>query len=284
MSDSSQHAHAYRPPDGLEVLHQHARMESEDRPPLLFIHGGYVAAWCWAEHYLPYFADRGYSCAAVSLRGHGGSGHDGTIHQLSLDDYLADIERAAAGFDRAPVLIGHSMGGLLVQRFIERHGAPGAVLMASVPEQGLLASSLHLFLRNPWFMHQVSVLEWFGPAAAQQLYGTTPARTSLFSRHLDADRADNYVRRAGVESALALMEMAVDDALWRPALGSVPALVLGADDDALISPLAVRQVARRFGVEPRMLLSVGHAMMLDEGWRDAAGLILEWLVRTFDDG
>ncbi|MGB0712540.1 MAG: alpha/beta hydrolase, partial [Gammaproteobacteria bacterium] len=176
MSDSSRQQRVHQSPEGLEVLHRSASSGQADLPPLLFVHGGYVAAWCWAEHYLPFFAARGYECAAVSLRGHGGSAHDGSIHQLSLDDYLADIEQAAAGFSQPPVLIGHSMGGLLVQRYVERHGAPGAVLMASVPEQGLLASSLHLFLRNPWFMHQISVLEWFGPTTAQRLYGTVPAR------------------------------------------------------------------------------------------------------------
>ncbi|MGB0712210.1 MAG: alpha/beta hydrolase, partial [Gammaproteobacteria bacterium] len=90
-----------------------------------------------------------------------------------------------------------------------------------------------------------------------------------------------YVRRTGVESALALLEMSVDDAHWRPSLNSVPALVLGAGEDALISPLALGQVARRFGVEPRTLPGLGHAMMLDERWRDGADLILEWLGAHF---
>ena len=39
------------------------------RPPLVFIHGSYHAAWCWAEHFLPYFAQRGHDCYALSLRG-----------------------------------------------------------------------------------------------------------------------------------------------------------------------------------------------------------------------
>jgi hypothetical protein len=41
--------------------------------PLLFVHGSWHAAWCWDEHFLPYFADCGYEAHAVSLRGHGGS-------------------------------------------------------------------------------------------------------------------------------------------------------------------------------------------------------------------
>ena len=41
--------------------------------PLLFVHGGAHAAWCWAEHFLNAFAANGYRALAVSLRGHGAS-------------------------------------------------------------------------------------------------------------------------------------------------------------------------------------------------------------------
>jgi len=41
--------------------------------PLLFVHGAWHAAWCWDEHFLGFFADRGFRAVAVSLRGHGAS-------------------------------------------------------------------------------------------------------------------------------------------------------------------------------------------------------------------
>jgi len=43
------------------------------KPPLLFVHGGNLAAWCWDEHFLNFFADKGFRAVAVSLRGHGAS-------------------------------------------------------------------------------------------------------------------------------------------------------------------------------------------------------------------
>ena len=36
--------------------------------PLLFVHGGQHAAWWWNEHFLDYFANRGFRAAALSLR------------------------------------------------------------------------------------------------------------------------------------------------------------------------------------------------------------------------
>ena len=39
-------------------------------PPLLFLHGAGHAAWCWAERFMPWLADQGLECHALSFRGH----------------------------------------------------------------------------------------------------------------------------------------------------------------------------------------------------------------------
>lgn len=39
------------------------------KPPLVFVHGSFHAAWCWAEHWLPFFSEASYDCYAVSLLG-----------------------------------------------------------------------------------------------------------------------------------------------------------------------------------------------------------------------
>ena len=41
--------------------------EKNDKPPLVFIHGSFHGAWCWAEHWLPFFAHYGFDCYALSL-------------------------------------------------------------------------------------------------------------------------------------------------------------------------------------------------------------------------
>ena len=61
-------------PSGLrmEVLVLKASGSSEGKnkkPPLVFIHGSYHAAWCWAEHWMPFFASRGFDCYATSILG-----------------------------------------------------------------------------------------------------------------------------------------------------------------------------------------------------------------------
>lgn len=66
----------HRLPSGLamEVIFQEGRKvvaveEGRRTPPLVFIHGSFHAAWCWAERWLPFFSDSGYDCYALSLLG-----------------------------------------------------------------------------------------------------------------------------------------------------------------------------------------------------------------------
>lgn len=44
--------------DGLELI-SHVPASPAHPVPLLFVHGAFVAAWCWDDHFLPYFAQRG---------------------------------------------------------------------------------------------------------------------------------------------------------------------------------------------------------------------------------
>lgn len=87
----------------------------EKRVPLLFVHGAHVGAWCWEEHFLPWFASRGFPAYAVSLRGHGASGGRERLNRFGLADYACDLAATVAAIGRAPVLIGHSMGGMVAR-------------------------------------------------------------------------------------------------------------------------------------------------------------------------
>jgi pimeloyl-ACP methyl ester carboxylesterase len=117
--------------------------------PLLFVHGSYSGAWVWDRHFLPFFAAQGYEAQALSLRGHGASAGREILPFCRLRDYVADLEQVASALPRPPVLIGHSMGGMVVQKVLHRQRFPAAVLMASVPPHGLLGSLLGMALTNP---------------------------------------------------------------------------------------------------------------------------------------
>ena len=110
-------------------LHQRSPAVDDGRPPLLFVHGLGHGAWCW-EHWLGAAADAGYPAYAVSLRGHGGS--PGRLRTARLGEYVDDVVATAESLPRPPVLVGHSLGGLVVQRALARYAARAAVLVSPV--------------------------------------------------------------------------------------------------------------------------------------------------------
>ncbi|GMN28092.1 hypothetical protein TIFTF001_001912 [Ficus carica] len=92
---------------------------SSENPPLVFVHGSYHAAWCWAEHWLPFFSDSGYDCYAVSLLGQGESDAPAGSVAGTLETHAGDIsDFINRNLKSPPVLLGHSFGGLIIQYYI----------------------------------------------------------------------------------------------------------------------------------------------------------------------
>lgn len=114
----------------LEILSKHPG-ESPHPTPLLFIHGMLHGAWCWNVHFLEYFAQHGFDAYAVNLRGHGDSEGRGTLRWTRIADYVDDVANAARQLPGPPVLIGHSMGGFVIQKYLEDCDAPGGVRLSS---------------------------------------------------------------------------------------------------------------------------------------------------------
>ncbi|MCK7510983.1 MAG: lysophospholipase [Desulfobacterales bacterium] len=100
-------------------LIRHPAKNGNKSTPILFIHGAWHGAWCWEEYFLPYFASKGYDAYALSLRGHGNSeGREG-LRWWSISDYVDDVSQIVGQIHKIPILVGHSMGGLIVQKYLQ---------------------------------------------------------------------------------------------------------------------------------------------------------------------
>lgn len=241
--------------------------------PLLFVHGSFCGAWIWDEHTLPWFAARGWRATALSLRGHGGSEGADNLAWTSLEDYVEDVVTVFDRFETPPILIGHSMGGMVVQRALLRRRAPAAVLLASAPPHGLLESALGLFWRMPGAFWQFWMMSAGGVAAAD----LTQLQRAMFSGTILPADAERLLPRFQDESQRVLFDMMA----WNPAPQtpdpSIPILVLGAADDPVFPPEQVRAAAQALGTEAEIVPDMAHAMMLDRGWERVAERIERWL-------
>ncbi len=238
--------------------------------PLLFVHGAFCGAWCWDEHFLPYFAERGYDAWALDLRGHGVDGEDAGF--ASIEDYVEDVLAAAAVIGEPPVLLGHSMGAIVVQRAWRRARASALALLAPVPLQGVLGSSLMLALNSPEIFIEINGLQSFSGvhSASAQL------RQAIFSEALPAAEAWRHLRRMRNESQRALFDLGWPQQPWiEPA--DIPVKVFAAANDRLFPPSTMEDTAQWHRGELDILQDTAHAMMLDVRWREAAQRIASWL-------
>jgi pimeloyl-ACP methyl ester carboxylesterase len=254
----------------LEVIDK-GRCTDPHPVPLLFVHGGYHAAWCWDEHFLDFFSDKGFRAVAVSLRGHGQSALSQPLRSCSIADYVEDVRSVADVFDREPVVIGHSMGGFVVQKYLEKNHAPAAILVASIPAQGTLGTIKRMLRRHPWSFLRTNV---FGDPAE---FINTPDRVRefFFCAHTPESVIESYATRLGSESARA----GRDQVLRLPKTGVVtaPMLVLGAQDDFTVSNNEVNATAKKYHTRAEFFPDMGHNMMLEPGWPKVADRIRSWL-------
>jgi len=257
----------------LEVISRLPERGTPKGPPLLFVHGAYGAAWIWDQHFLPYFAEHGYAAHAISLRGHGESEGWETLAFARLKDYVADVLEVAAGLPAPPVLIGHSMGGMVVQKALYRSTFPAAVLMASVPPHGLIGGMLGMAFSNPPLFSEMSTAQVMGPALANGYL----ARKALFSDDLADERVDDYLRRFQPESQLVILDLMGLDLPPSRCKLDLPVLVMGAKNDSFVFPSAVKATAETYRTQPEIFEEMAHAMMLDHHWPKVAARMLEWL-------
>lgn len=240
--------------------------------PLLFLHGGCHAAWCWDEHFLDYFASHGFRAVALSYRGHGRSDLDKPLRKCTIDDYLADARQVAADLDSAPVLIGHSTGGFIIQKHFEDGDAPAAVLLASAPPQGILRGAIRVWRNHPWVaMRDYMIGNNHGIFNTPRL-----AREHLFSPTTPESIVVDCAARVERDSTRAVFtDMAFR--LPKPRAMSAPVLVLGGEDDGTIANFEVHATARAFRTRAELFAKMGHNMMLEPGWPLVADRIRGWL-------
>ena len=96
---------------------------------LLFIHGMCHGAWCWDQGFMQLFTKEGYNCYAINLRKHDSSGKTAGINKVSIQDYLQNIKAAISEIGDEVILIGNSMGGFMIQKYLEKHHIERAVLI-----------------------------------------------------------------------------------------------------------------------------------------------------------
>lgn len=259
----------------LELIHVAATAAEQTAPPLLFVHGAYSAANCWQQYFLPWLAAQGHDCWALSLRGHGNSPGRDRLHDFGISDYVADVAWACNQLPAPPVLVGHSMGGYVLQQYLRHHHAPAVILLASVPPGGMAMSTWRLGLTAPDILLGLNLFQ-----QGRHTPNAQEVRRMLLSPDADLAVAQWLADHCQPESQRAILDMSLTTALFARKL-PCPALSIVGRNDLLVSPLEARSGGHLLGVDTQVMPDLGHMLMLDVRWQQVASLVANWLREQF---
>lgn len=244
---------------------------TETGPPLLFVHGYFGRAIAF-ERMMECLASSGHRCVAIDLRGHGDSMAAEDLGRVSIHDYADDVVRVAREMGD-PIIIGHSMGGLIAQLVALRGVTRGIVLLAPAPPRGIPVMSLKLALAQ--FRYMPAIL-----LSRQVIPGRADLRALVVNRLPEAEQEvvlDMLVPdsgRAGRE--MSIVGVPIDRTKLR-----VPVLVISGDRDLFIPLSRSQRVAARYAAQIQVAPGRGHMLIIEPGYEEICGWIGKWARSTF---
>jgi pimeloyl-ACP methyl ester carboxylesterase len=249
---------------------------------VVLIHGNWGRGEQWASARAA-FEERGYTVHTPTLRYHELPPNEGAtkIASLSLRDYTDDLVTFVNTLNSPPLLVGHSMGGLLAQLVAARIRHVGLVAACPAPAAGILGTtptnlrmSLPFFLRpRPW---------------AKPVY---PPRFDRFQRWVANTQTEDIGRgiyddlvcesgRVNWEMLLAAVRLSGATVVDYAAV-TTPVLVIGGEYDGIVPARVVRQTAARYQCATHVEISRSDHMVF---WGAALPLTMghidAWLVGT----
>jgi len=261
--------------------------ENSTKMPIVFVHGLWLHAESWNK-WLEFFRQNGYDAVAASWPGDAATTEATRRNPDALAGYgvteIADhIASQLKAFERKPILIGHSFGGLLVQNLLGRDLAAAAIAIDPAPIKGVpelpLSALKSAFpaLGNPFnYRRAVPLTE------PQFRFGFTNAVPEQEARELYAKYAMPAPARPLFQAATATFnpnsatKVNVANATRGPLL-----LISGAQDNT-VPPVLVKSTLKAYAKSPAVteikdFAGRGHSLTIDSGWRELAEYSLAWL-------
>lgn len=242
------------------------------RRSVVLLHGAFAdhrSFGRWVER----LAAAGHETWAPARRGRAGVGPE-WAEGVTSDDYVDDTVAVLdalehdGSIDGPPILIGHSLGGLLAQRLAELGRASAVVLLASAPPEALTAQDI--------------ALPYFGPLMPTIMSGAPfvvpdEACSVLALNHVpESDRPAIHAQLTH-ESGLVYQALLTGAIAIDPRAVRVPVFVAGGEDDRIVAPSHVQHTAQYYGVEPRLYPNHGHWIIDEPGTDAVIDDVVDWL-------
>ena len=198
--------------------------------------------------------------------------------KISLLDYANDLEKEINKLDEKPIIMGHSMGGLLAQILGSRGNSKALVLLTPASPRGILAL-------------KPSVIKSFFGVMTKWGFWRRPNRISFkaavysMMHLLDGKEQKSAYKNYVYESGRAASEIGfwlfdrkkaskVDEAKV-----ACPVLVISGAEDRITPASVVKNVAKKYkNVSTyKEFVNNAHWVIGEPGWQEIADYVSDWL-------
>jgi pimeloyl-ACP methyl ester carboxylesterase len=257
--------------------------------PVVFIHGLWLHSTSW-DPWVELFAQRGYQPVALGWPGVPATVElareaADSIADHGIDDVVAHYARIIDELPQAPILVGHSFGGMIAEKLLGQNRAAAAVAIDAAQIKGVLPlplSSLRAtfpVFSNPANKHRAVSLTAdqfrfaFGNAVSEA------ESAALYERWTIPAPGKPLFEAAGANfSPNSPAKVDTGNETRGPLL-----LVMGGQDHTVpkaITKATLKQYRHSSAVTDLVEFSDrGHSLTIDSGWRDVADASLKWLIK-----
>jgi pimeloyl-ACP methyl ester carboxylesterase len=245
--------------------------------PVILVHGAFCGGWAFDRFREPLEA-AGHNCLAIDLPGHQDRGDRTAVTGLSMSRYAAEVAAMIGRCEAPPIVIGHSMGGLIAAMAAGRAQTDGVIMLAPSAPWGVAGATME---------ETVSAVGLYSLGA----YWAQPIDPDYsLAGEFSLDRLPKLER----EAAFARMVPESGRALWetlnwwldpfmttRIAPGPIdaPVLAVAGGLDRIHPPSTVQRTALLLGADFEIFPQMSHWLIGEPGWEAVAAACLDWLSR-----
>ena len=237
-----------------------------ERPPLLFVHGAFVDHTSFRP-WLEFFAAQGWRGFAAARRGRAGIG-PAQAKGLAISDYVDDTLKVIAALGERPVVVGHSLGGLIAQQIAALGQAEAIVLLCPAPAAKLPAQKVALPTYLP-MMPKILI--------GQPILPSAKGCATIALNRMPKEACPILHAQLVPESGKVYRELIFGTYKVDFAKISCPAMVVGAAEDRIVAPALVEWTAQKLGVIADIREQHAHWLLEEPGWEEIATGVADFL-------
>lgn len=264
-------------------------MENTNTKTVLFITGAFVNSHCWDE-WKAYFESRGYTCIAPAWPNKDASAGllrsrqpNPDIASNRLEEVIKYYADTISRLPEKPIIIGHSIGGLMAQVLLNRGQAAAAVAIHSVAPQGIIPTQ--------WSFYRATfaALGFFTSTKKAYMMSFKKWQYAFTNGMTEQQQREGYERFAIPESKLLLRDGLTKVAKVDYSKAHNPLLILAGDADHCVPASLNKTNFKKYPqngsiTDFKVMPGRNHFVLGQPTWREDADYILNWLDKQMVKG